>query len=384
VVEGARRCSAHLAGERLPAVSRPLFLKLLLIAGRDTAFLAEVDRQLAAARSAAERGAILGAAAEQCLAAEPVRLTMAEALAHRLDSLGLAAAEARMSTYFHLAYLGRRLGDTALIARTAPRGLAAAHLVDSAAPSLLVKAALAFGTVALGRPRPLDVLRNDGPDAYVQFLRRRYTTSLVEQGIGRDSAAQIAERDFLRGAGTPATPLVGEHWYGRRGGGGPLPARGRVSLLMFVDHRCGARCYPGYAMLKRLERRFGDALDVILVAQTFGYFRLRPPPSAAEEAEMMRRYFQEELELPGTLVVTETPFRRLPPPDGRYIPEPTANDTAYGVNPGFTNQLNVMVVVGPTGTILYKSDVLLEMEPDVTEVIAAAIDYQRKTDHIDP
>ena len=378
VIAAAGRCGSHLTGERLPGVSRPLFLKLLLIAGRDSAFEAAVGRQLAEVHSVAERGAVLGAAAQQSLSVRPARLALAETLVHRLDSLGPAAARPRMEAYFHLTYLARRLRDSVLLARTAPRALAAAALFDSASPSLLIKSAMAAGKMELGRPRPIDVLRESGPDAYVQFIRSQYTSSLVAQGLGRDSAARIAETDAVRGAGGPARPLVGEYWYGRGNRAGPLPAPGRVSLVVFVDHRCGARCYPGYAMLKRLGRRFGDSLDVILVAQTFGYFRLRPPPSPAEEAEAMRHYFLEELQLPGVLNVAVTPFTQLPAPDGRFIYDATPNDANYGVSPRWTEQWNVMFVVGPTGTILYKRDVRLEVEREVTDIIAAAIDYQEK------
>lgn len=379
VVAAARRCSLHLTGERLPAASRPLFLKLLLIAGRDSAFEAVVERQLAEAHSLAERVAVLGAAAQQSLSAQPPRLAFAEALAHRLDSFGPPAARARMEAYFRLSYLARRRRDSVLVARTAPRALAAAALFDSASPSLLIKSALAAGKVELGTPRPLDILSDSGPDAYVRFIRREYAAALVAQGVSRDSAARFAETDAVRGAGLAARPLEGEYWYGRGNQAGPLPAPGRVSLIVFVDHRCGAKCYPGYAMLKRLERRFADSLDIILVAQTFGYFRMRPPPSPAEEAEAMRHYFLEELRLPGVLSVSVTPFKRLPEPDGRFIHGATPNDVNYGVDPRWTGQWNMMFVVGPTGTILYRREARLEVEREVTDLIAAAIDYQSRS-----
>jgi hypothetical protein len=360
-------------------VSRPHFLKLLLIADRDSAFEAAVGRQLAEVRSAAESSAVLGAAAQQSLSVQPARLALAEALAHRLDSLGPAAARARMEAYFHLSYLARRLRDSVLLARTAPRALAAAALFDSASPSLLIKTAVAAGKMELGSPRPIDVLRDSGPDAYVRFIRSHYESSLVAQGLSRDSAARIAETDAVRGAGAPARPLVGEYWYGRDNRTGQLPAPGRVSLIVFVDHRCGARCYPGYSMLKRLGRRFGDSLDVILVAQTFGYFRLRPPPTPAGEAEAMRHYFLEELQLPGVLNVAVTPFKQLPAPDGRFVYSATPNDANYGVNPRWTEQWSEMFVVGPTGTVLYRRDVRPEVEREVTDIIAAAIDFQEKS-----
>lgn len=379
VVAAARRCSRHLTGERLPVVSRALFLKLLLIAGRDSAFEAAVERQLAGAHSVAERSAVLGAAAQQSLSAQPARLALAESLAHRLDSLGPAAARARMEAYFHLSYLARRRRDSVLLARTAPRALAAAALFDSASPSLLIKTAMAAGKVELGTPRPLDILRDSGPDAYVRFIRREYAAALVAQGLSRDSAAHIAETDAVRGAGAAARPLVGEYWYGRGDQTGPLPAPGRVSLVVFVDHRCGAKCYPGYAMLERLERRFADSLDIILVAQSFGYFRLRQPPPPAEEAEAMRHYFLEELRLPGVLNVSVTPFTQLPEPDGRFIHGATPNDANYGVDPRWTEQWNMMFVVGPTGTILYRREVRLQVEREVTDIIAAAIDYQNRS-----
>ena len=93
----------------------------------------------------------------------------------------------------------------------------------------------------------------------------------------------------------------------------------------------------------------------------------------------MRHYFLEELQLPGVLNVAVTPFTQLPAPDGRFIYDATPNDANYGVSPRWTEQWNVMFVVGPTGTILYKRDVRLEVEREVTDIIAAAIDYQEKS-----
>jgi hypothetical protein len=378
VIEIARRCSAHLDVGRMPAPSRALYLQLLLIAGRDSTFAAIVDRQLAEARSVAERSAVLFSAIDLLLKAKPVRIATAEQLTYRLDSLGPGAAQSRLFAYFRLASLARLLGDSALLARTAPRALALGNAVDSASPNLILKAALSTGAVMLTPPRPLDVLRDSGPDAYVQFVRRKYIAEATKRGISRDTAENMVETDVLRGAGRPAPPLAGDYWFGRSDTT-PLPAPGRVTLLAFVDHRCGVKCYPGYAMLERLRRRFGDALDIVLVAQTFGYFRLRPPPSPAEEAEMVRQYFLDELKLPGVLTVSVTPTTQLPTPDRRHVYGETANGRSYRVSPSSTEQETALRLVGPTGTILYAGDVYLQSETDLTNLIEAAIAYQTKS-----
>ncbi|MBX6330563.1 MAG: hypothetical protein IRY91_01815 [Gemmatimonadaceae bacterium] len=379
VIEIARRCSAHLDADRMPASSRPLYLQLLLIAGRDSTFAAVVDKQVAEARSVDARSTALFSAFDVLLRARPVRIAAAEQLAQRLDALGPEAAESRLYAWFRLAYLARLLGDSALLARAAPRALALGSRVDSANPNLIMKAALSTGVVMLTPPRPLDVLRDSGPDAYVQLIRRKYVAEATKRGVSRDTAENMVENDLLRGAGRPAPPLVGDYWYGRSDTTRPLPARGRVTLLAFVDHRCRVKCYPGYAMLERLHRRFGDALDIVLVAQTFGYFRLRPPPSPSEEAELIRHYFLDELKLPGMLTVSVTPTSQLPAPDRRHVYGETANGRSYHVSPSSTEQETALRLVGPTGTILYAGDVYLQGETDLTNLIAAAIEYQKKT-----
>ena len=375
VIAVAQRCSAHIAPDRMPARSDGMYLQLLLIANRDSDFARIVDQHIARARSTAERAAMLSSAIQVLLRATPARGAAAETLALRLDSLGPSVVAERIQAYMGLGGLAHELDDSTFLMRIAPRVMALASIADSTDPrTMILKAMLSMGVVALTPPRPIDVLRDSGPDAYVQFARRKGLAEANRQGFTGDTAQDLVDNVLLRGAGRPAPPLAGDYWFGRTDKT-PLPAPGRVTLLAFVDHRCGVRCYPGYAMIRRLHRRFGDALDIVLVAQTFGYFRLRPPPSPAEEAEMMWHYFHDDLALPGALTVSATAMRQLPPPDGRYLSDSTANGRNYRVSPGETMQSTPLRLVGPTGTLLYSGDAYVGSESDLAKIIDAVAAY---------
>ncbi|MBX6330560.1 MAG: hypothetical protein IRY91_01800 [Gemmatimonadaceae bacterium] len=379
VIAVAQRCSAHIAPDRMPPRSDAMYLQLLLIANRDSDFARLVDQRLARARSTAERGALLSSAIRMLLRATPARAAAAEALAMRLDSLGPSVITERIQAYMELGALAHQLDDSTFLMRLAPRVMALASVADSADPrTILLRAMLSMGVVALTPPRPLDVLRDSGPDAYVRFARRKGLAEASRQGFTGDTAQDLVDNVLLRGAGRPAPPLAGDYWFGRRDTM-PRPAPGRVTLLAFVDHRCGVQCYPGYALLQRLHRRFGDALDIVLVAQTFGYFRLRPPPSPSEEAEMMWHYFHDDLALPGVLTVSVTAMQQLPPPDGRYLPDSSANGRSYRVSPGETRQEIPLRLVGPTGKLLYVGDATLGSESDLVKVIDAVVAYQQRS-----
>jgi len=114
------------------------------------------------------------------------------------------------------------------------------------------------------------------------------------------------------------------HWFAENGDTTARPIAGVPTLIIFVDHGCGGRCYPMYATLRRTVARYGPrGLQVVLVGQTKGYFRKQLETDVAHEIAQIRRYYREFLRIPGLLAVQETQFSRIP--DGRRMPEPAAD-----------------------------------------------------------
>src|SRR5690606_21577201 len=97
-------------------------------------------------------------------------------------------------------------------------------------------------------------------------------------------------------------------------------------LLVFGMPYC-QRCLSGWGMLRRISQQFHDkGLDIVLVTNTAGYFRwnLLTPP---EEADRMRWYFLEHLQLPVKVGVwkSEVTFRA----DGNRMPSQSPTLAAY-------------------------------------------------------
>lgn len=120
-----------------------------------------------------------------------------------------------------------------------------------------------------------------------------------------------------------------------------IPQQGRVGLIIFYGHECYREqgiglpigknyspCRSGFAALKRLAKRFPE-LDITVVAETHGYFSYLNPVTPPEEAEWLRRWTHEYLQLPGRLAVATIPHWALQAPDNRRIDETLPYVTSY-------------------------------------------------------
>jgi hypothetical protein len=134
----------------------------------------------------------------------------------------------------------------------------------------------------------------------------------------------------LYGASSPS--VIGSYWYDR---GSPTvvpalvrPARGAVSLLVFVSQGCGDLCYPGYAVLRRLATAFSySALNVTLLTRTGGWYQNRLVANPADEAALVQTYFRNDVGLPYPMAVWATEFTRKP--DGSLAVKSAPNDFAF-------------------------------------------------------
>jgi hypothetical protein len=276
---------------------------------------------------------------------------MARRLVARIDTLVPTALVARLAGYNRLLDAARAGLDTATMRYAATSWFAR----YATAPDSLRHSVALFHALAMTR----DLVFLDGGARLdtEEWIRRIRDESRRRVGPGWESFLKI---------GRPAPPLAGDFWFGRQDSAEVRPAPGRWSLLVFVDHPCEEQCYPAYAVLRRLQRRMGPALDITLIAQTRGYFRLQPPPTPPEEVEMVRHQFLDELELPGVLSVTVTPFLRRPDPDRRRVDRNIPNRTNYGYSGGKSPQSLYdfqgaesrysadAVLVDPRGRVVYE------------------------------
>jgi hypothetical protein len=314
--EAAQRCAAHFPLAEARARDLPVYVELALLAGDDAGARAALDRRLAAAgpADAAARARVLQEAVRAYLDAQPARVEAAEACVRALDSLGATAATARRAAWGELFDAALAAMDTARFRRVGDAWLALA----AAAPAS-VKQTRFFVLDLIKRVEALSALSlGDSSTSAVAAMARARVAAVL--GV---PAAQLPAGLTI---GRRAPPLRGEYWFGRTGTG-PRPAPGKVALLYFVE-QSGAR--PAYdAIVRRVAQRFGDRVEITLVARTVGEVDRQFEPEPAGEAEATRRYLIDQAKLPGALVVATAPFARRPAPDGRIIEERAPNVADY-------------------------------------------------------
>lgn len=346
VVETARRCGARFDVAKVERQSLSALRDLALMAGEDSVARAVTERQIASARGApvAERAAVLVQAVHAYLTARPARADAVREYLRRLDALGPDASTQRAMAHVEFTNL---------------------YVVGMLQVGMFLEEMKAIGDIVEHVPPKI---RAADP-GFWQTQELAIHMGAVQAAALRDgptvALAEMTERGWTEGTmlGRRAPPIAARYWFARQDSA-PRPRAGRVSMIVSVDHECGAQCFSYYATLRRIARRFPD-LDIVLVAHTRGSFRLRPPPTPAEEAVLDSAYFLGALHLPGALAVDVTPFTTLPEPDGRRMDGVTPNQTNYlqvmqigprrsGMLSGFTLDA---FLVSPGGIIQFRDSV---------------------------
>jgi hypothetical protein len=235
------------------------------------------------------------------------------------------------------------VGDTARMRRAAQGAFSALSGVDPRSDDASYAALIRHDALtALSEVGLLDSLRRSTA-AYVALQRANWAKASGE----RPEALQFP-------IGRTAAPIQGDFWYGRADSATPRPTRGRVALVVFVDHpTCSgsAVCWSMYARLHRLAERF-PRLEVTLVANTRGYVAQMAPPPPQVEADTMAAWWRDHHDLTAALAVAKTEFWRLPAPDERRIDRDDLNITRYSFGRSWTVKVGHGFLVDAEGTIV--------------------------------
>ncbi len=176
-----------------------------------------------------------------------------------------------------------------------------------------------------GQELLLEFLHRPRADSLVQALRAR---AVALYGPAMERSPIGAGLQYL---GRPYPALHPEFWFHRPAGAATQPRPGHITLIQMVDPPSGYHENMA-AALHRLKARFGDAVDVILLATTRGHFAGRVQLAPAEEAQLLAEQILGEWKVDATVGVYVTPHDTLPAPDRRRIPRPIPelNDALYG------------------------------------------------------
>lgn len=194
-----------------------------------------------------------------------------------------------------------------------------------------------------------------GRMAEVTFLRKSPDASFAQLkalGIPLDLVSR------------PSPPVAGVYSFKSKV---PLPPpAGHISLVVFANQACGAQCAPNWATIRRLHRAFPD-LSITIVAQTLGWYRMHAPPALAEEAELIRGYFQDDMQVPAAVVVDTTPHWFMPAPDGRRVNGTPPSFVSFG---GAADVLTTnALIIDANGRIVFQNWV----NPETERIFAAVM-----------
>ncbi|HEU6449802.1 MAG TPA: hypothetical protein VFT57_00180 [Gemmatimonadaceae bacterium] len=354
VSETARRCAERFTEPGSDIADFAPLLRLYLDAGRDEDAAVLVRRRLAAvpAKGAqSERTAVVDSAVDIYLAAHPARidaaenvlLTRAQDRADRID---------RIAIYNDLMTAASSVGDTARERRAAGWIVSLANSLTKAERESAKFEELGAGAggkmVVLGAIRVLtgfstmlDSLRRG--TAALTALERNMWAAMTK---GRPESIPIP-------VGEKAPEITADYWFPSEAASTPRPAPGRVSIVQFLDHdSCvlsnllgdvSENCGFQISTLRRLSERFPD-VEVTIVSRTRGSFLYSPPPSTAEEANLVREWLAQ-YRIPGAVIaVASTPFWNLPRPDSRRIDKPVPVIERYGFAKSFEPEGHLFLV----------------------------------------
>jgi hypothetical protein len=336
-VLAARRCGERFRVGDVPQRELLSLVQLSLMAGRDTVARAAADRWLSLIPDPDARGWAMYSLITTYVNMRPSRFAEAERVMARMDALGNAAIAARINAHGILLQDAEERFDVPRLEREA-------------------FAALRFDPQLVGEDRN-DVIFGAGnaifsilwaelyraPNAAVDHVMQAAHDAGYPWATDTVTVRQYMST-IIAPIGHAPPPLPATYWYGPHGQNN-WPVPGTVSLIMPAPQP-GAGSYQRYALIRRLHQKYGDALNITLMAKTVGYIHDSPPLEPAQEADSLRRYFQDYLGLPVTVGVEETAFQRLP--DGRRVNSPVPIETIglYNFSPIVVDQQGNILVMG--------------------------------------
>lgn len=365
--EVATRCTEDVRFDTIPRKQHSAWIALLLQADRDSKAAELVSLMLSLEPDTTEfdysegsqsnanvdkdkkhQALVNRVAAQRYLEAVPSRLDAAWNHIGELDSLGDAE---RWTQRFDLA-----------------RSLLQ-HALESGDSNYVRKAANKIVEIADGlrteRSQPLFQQRRGVVIAAKKMLNQDAEMDSLKKSTESYVALHksvLAEFDLSdRYLGQAMKPLEGEF---RFPAAIEAPVAEKVNVVL-VD---GMQSWPlnqVYPMLRRLKNKYPD-IEVVHSIRTMGHFN-GAPLEPQEEAETRRKFVQEFLDMPFSLVVENTSFWRLPDPDKRRVNEITPNAEEYG---------DRLWLVDKEGTIVYYGARNRSQEEDLDRMIGVLIERE--------
>jgi hypothetical protein len=354
--DSARLCAARY-GATLNWWEIPHQVRVNLALGEDTRAGETASRYLASlADSSAEKNAwALYLMVADHLSAHPARTKAASEFLANLDRIGPKGVRAGVLAHSLMARSAHARWDDSTVRVEASRAIAQWKTLNP--DDALGLTSTIVGAFALKAELELRAKGGDAARAVIDSAQR--TIPAVAAGPRQQLAALARLYSVV---GKKGAPVEASFWFKAANPGTPRPHAGKVFIISEASHSCGASCRPRHQALGRLERRFRErGLEIINTTRTLGFVRDSAPVSPEAEAKYDSAYFLAQKEIPGSLAVYDTKFRRLP--DGRRVNEPTPQELNY--------RLATFTVVDRAGVIRY---VALGWDPLIEVPLGTFID----------
>lgn len=322
----ARRCGSRFTDATLPSVPpRELLnlMRLALLGNNDTFAHLVAEHYLKQQKSPDVQGRALVEIDSAYLTARPIRLAAAETVATRLDALGPGVAYARARVHDLISRYAAYTANVDIAEREAGRRWAVESLLterdrsDGNFSPSITQALNLFG---------LYLISMSPADALVRVEQRMKEAGYPRPTELRDAIQRFPSlREIVQAHaqfGLPVPSLSASYWFVEPGaqsasGGARFPVPGKISLYLYNYEE--NEFHDVDAIIQRMRRKYGDKLAIVYMMNTQGYFHNSPPLSAAEEAERLRKYVQDDLKLSVTLAVDTLGVQQQRLSDGRII-----------------------------------------------------------------
>ncbi len=336
LVAATGQCLTQFPPEKIPVQTMTMAQTLYLIAGQDAQARALLERQIQLIPKDSTRliAAALDTGMNAYLAAQPIRLDAALDLHTRYEQLGSAVPMIDRVRFVMLLCAKSRLANDSLneakgLARMVALGKSMTDAEWSSMPGDWITIGVLMSVRSVYRDRFRQVLAKSTQDfqglegkIFAELMSRDFPPSVAENSMGW-MMTSTANRE---------SPVIsGDYWFPAKLEGVTYPRKGVVTLVVPVDGASDANFT--YRTLQRAAElhRFKDkwpALEIIMIANTAGFFKDIEPPAPEKEAMFIDSLFRQFRKMPGQLAVTNTKFWRLPGYDRRRVNEPTANQEA--------------------------------------------------------
>ncbi len=374
-IESTKECLARFNPQDIPREYTILAHKLFLDAHRfeDADKLVNHGLSLIPATDVKAASYLVDSIVMQYAQFIPFQMGSTMAFMEKLESYGPEYRDFyKLRAYFWIALAANQANNDSLAFRAANRVLELVPLAMKGASPQEIAA------VAIGAARAVRMLRGQ---EMVDSLRKSTSgyVSMLQNNLKQSLGYIPSNLEY----GQDAPKLKGDFWFPHSASSAPLPASGKVSLVVFVPSRSNLVGNVSFltriSVIRRLAERYPD-VQMIFASQTAGYFGPLEPPEAKVEAQLLDSLIRTFYGIKNSiLTVTQGTFVQLPEPDSRRVYMSYENIDSYPPEGTDGSKAFNLYLIDENAKVVDRITPDLEGEGWAIRLIDALLDRQKKS-----